>query len=138
MTKELSEKSGIGLTSIQRILAEYNSTKTVKSPKMTKVRIKLFDTIDEYHKTTIRKKVQTFWFNRELPTLQKVVNIVAKDESLPTLKRSSMYKLLKELKFVFTRRKQNSVLRDRDDLIICRRNRYTAISRRRKNDLLFR
>lgn len=122
ITKELSEKSGVGLTSIQRILAEYKSTKTVKSPKMTKVRIKLFDTIDDFHKTVIRKKVQTFWFNRELPTLQKVLSVVAEDKSLPTLKRSSMYKLLKELKFVFTRRKQNSVLRDRDDLIICRRN----------------
>lgn len=119
--KQVAEKSGVGVVSVQRIISEYKSTRTVKSPIMRKMRKSISDIIDDVDKNTIRQKVHTFWMNREFPTLQKIVTAVAEDDGLPTLKRTTMYRLLKELQFVFTRRRQNCILMDKEDLIVWRR-----------------
>lgn len=51
-----------------------------------------------------------FWLIRDSPTLDKIIKAVSEDDSLPTLKRTTMYSLLKHLNFQYTKRKQNSYL----------------------------
>lgn len=132
--REVAEKIGVGISSVQRILSEYNKTKTLKSPVMKKVRSKLLDSINEFDRTAIRQKVYSFWFNREFPTLNKIVSAAVDDENLPTLKRSSMYILLKELQFVITRKKTiGGVLMDTEDLI-CERRRYLREIRKYRDE----
>lgn len=48
-------------------------------------------------------RVHGFCRNRELLTLESIMQTVNDDESLPTLKRTTMYNLLKELNFVYTK-----------------------------------
>ncbi|VVC39707.1 Winged helix-turn-helix DNA-binding domain [Cinara cedri] len=122
LTKTISERTGVGTTSVQRVLSEYHNTKSIKAPVLKKVRSRLLDEINEIDRNAMRRKVYSFWLNGEFPMLDKIVSAAVDDENLPTLKRSSMYMLLKELKFVFRRQLRNGVLTDSDDLIIWRRN----------------
>lgn len=89
---------------------------------MKKIRPKIIDLIDDFDKNAIRQKIHMFWRNRDPPTLNKIMNAVSEDDSLPTLKRTTMYTLLKDLNFEYTKRKRNSYLTEREDLIIWRRN----------------
>lgn len=129
--KELSKKTGIGVGSIKSILAEYKYTKTVKSPCMKKNRPKLSNTIGDIGKNAIREKIYSFWLNREFPTLEKIVTAVSNDENIRTLKRSTMYELLKEIGFVFTRLKKVGVITDRNDIILDRRKYLKEITKYR-------
>lgn len=127
LIQELMTETGIGRNSIEKIISEYNGNKTISSPIMKKNRPKIIEVIDDFYKNAIRQKVHSFWQNRDPPTLDKIVNSVSKDDSLPTLKRTTMYNLLKDLNFIYTKRKQNSVLSEREDLIVCRRNYLRSI-----------
>jgi transposase len=132
LVKELAAECGIGKTTIQKIISEYNSKKTISSPKMTKTRKSISEKIDDFDKNAIRQKVHSFWRNHELPTLEKIVQSVNEDESLPTLKRTTMYHLLKELNFVYTKRQRNSILMEREDLILWRRRYLKSIKQFRE------
>ncbi|XP_029659120.1 uncharacterized protein LOC115233052 [Formica exsecta] len=70
--------------------------------------------------------------NKELPTLAKVLRAVNNDENLPNFKRTNFWKLLKDLNFVFIGRRRNSVLTERDDLILWRRNYLRAVKKFRE------
>lgn len=118
---EITEKSGIGRANVQRIVSEDKCKKTKKLPIVKNTR-SLIDTISNTDRNIIRQKVHTFWNNCEFPTVQKIMKAIADDKSLPTLKQTLMYKLLKELQFVFSKRRKNCVLMDRKDLIYWRRN----------------
>lgn len=67
---------------------------------MTKTRKSIREKIDDFDKKCYSPKT-LFWCNHELPTLEKSVN---EDERIPTLKRSTLYHLLKVLNFVYTRK----------------------------------
>lgn len=69
----------------------------------------------------IRRKVHTFFFNNELPTLDKILAAVNDDESLPDFSRSTLYKLLKEvLKFKYLKRNRKSGLIEQNEIIVWR------------------
>lgn len=128
MIIKLSAETSFDLTSVQRILLEYKSLNTVKFLCMTKVSVILLDdtwtTIDEFSKNVIRQKIHYFLFNREIPTLQNIISAVAEltvmsvyfkmDINVQTVKRTLIY--------FHEKKKQNSVLTDREDLITWRRN----------------
>lgn len=80
-----------------------------------------------------------FWLNRDSPTLDKIIKAVSEDDSLPTLKRTTIYSLLKHLNFQYTKRKQNSYLTEIDDLILWRRNYLRSVEayRGETNIILF-
>lgn len=71
----------------------------------------------------ICQTIHAFWLRRELPTIDKILTAVNENPSLPNLKRTTLFKVIKKLDFVFTKRKKCSVLTERDDLI-CWRQRY--------------
>lgn len=124
MIAELMAETGIGKTSIQKMISEYNRNKTVSSPNTTKARPKLVEKFDERDLNAIRRRVHRFWRDREPPTMDKVLRAVTEDRALPTVKRTSMYRLLKDLNFEFTRRKRSNggvVLTERDDVVAWRR-----------------
>lgn len=127
LVKELMTETGIGRNSIEKMISEYNANKTISSPIMKKIRPKIIEVIDDFYKNAIRQKVHSFWHNRDPPTLDKIVNSVSEDDSLPTLKRTTMYNLLKDLNFVYTKWKRNSVLSEREDLVVWRRNYLRSI-----------
>lgn len=129
---QLAEQTGFGITSIKKILSEYKNTGAVTSPNKRKRCLSFREKIDECDKNAIRRKVHGFYINKELPTLNKVLQAVNADEDLPNFKRSTFHLLLKDLNFAYTTRHRNSILTEREDLIIWRRNYLRAIKKYRE------
>jgi len=122
LKKILSNELGIGQSAIYNTILEYQRTKTVSSPNKTKIRIKIDDKIDDFDKYAVRRKVHQFWHNRDLPTLDKLLLSVNQDKDLPTFSRTSLYRLMKSMDFVYVKRGRNSALIERMDIVIWRRN----------------
>ncbi|CAH1957897.1 unnamed protein product [Acanthoscelides obtectus] len=57
----------------------------------------------------------------EIPTIDKILKQVNDDEDLPNFKRSTFHKLLKELDFRFLKRGRNSLLIEKEEIVIWRR-----------------
>jgi transposase/DNA-directed RNA polymerase subunit H (RpoH/RPB5) len=114
--------TGVSERSVYRVIREYKTIHELKSPKKSKPRKKLIENIDDFDKNAIRRKVHEFYFRNELPTIDKVMAIVNEDEDLPTFRRTTFYKLLKDMNFKYVRRGRDSTLIDRDDIVIWRRN----------------
>lgn len=127
LIKELMSETELGKNSIEKMISEYKSQKTISSPHMKKLRPKKIKLIDDFDKNAIRKKIHMFWRNHDPPTLNKIMNAVSEDGSSPTLKRTTMYALLKDLNFEYTKRKRNSYLTEREDLIVWHRNDLRSI-----------
>lgn len=132
MMQLISKTSGIGLNKIRLIISEYCQTKTVTSPTLKRKRAGIVDKIDDCDKSAIRRKVHSFWFNKELPTLPKVLSAINEDETLPNMKNTSLRKVLKSLNFKFIKRLTNSILTENSNLLIWRRKYLTSIRRFRE------
>ncbi|CAI6364423.1 unnamed protein product [Macrosiphum euphorbiae] len=122
IVNNLSEASGLGRETISKTITEYRRTNTVTSPNKKRVKSSLFDKIDDLDRNGLRQKVHSFWLRRELPTIDKILVAVNEDPSLPNFKRTTLYSTIKKLDFVFEKRKRCSVLTEREDLIVWRRN----------------
>lgn len=120
MILEISKSTGIGQRTVQTTLSEYKNKGTVSSPNKKKVRPTIIDKVDDFDKNAIRQKIHSFWFNRKVPTISKVLAAINEDETLPSMKRSSFQKILKELQFVYVKKCRNSALLERDDLVAWR------------------
>lgn len=62
VVKRTAEFSGISKRSIYRIISEYQTNKTTKSPKNKKPRSTIAESIDDFTKTAIRRKIHDFFF----------------------------------------------------------------------------
>lgn len=128
MITNISETIGIGYHTVRKTIAEYKTTKCVKSPNRKKQKPSVVDKIDDLDKNDIRRKVHSFWLNRELPTFPKILIAINEDETLPNIKETLRI-VLKSLKFKFTKRKRNSILMERGDLVSWRRKYLSSIRR---------
>jgi len=128
----ISKDMGIGESTVHRTINEYNKTNAVKSPKRTKVRAKITETFDDFARNAVRRHVHSIWFRREIPTLDKIYKAMSDDNDLPTVSRSTIFNLLKELKFRYVKRGRNSALTERTELIVWRRNYLRSIRKFRK------
>jgi len=55
-----------------------------------KIRKTVVDKAEYFDQNAIRQKVHNFWFNHQIPTLNKIVVIVNKDENLPNFSKTSL------------------------------------------------
>lgn len=122
MINHISETLGIGYHTVRKTISEYKSTKCVKSPNRKRQKPGIVNKIDDFDKNAIRRKIHSFWLNKELPTLQKILSAINEDETLPNLKKTSLSTVLKSLNFKFQKRKRNSILTERSDLVSWRRH----------------
>ncbi|CAH2088520.1 unnamed protein product [Euphydryas editha] len=56
----------------------------------------------------------------EIPTLQKILHAVNNDETLPTLSKTSLRRIIRHLKFKYMKKSRKSVLIDRGDIVLWR------------------
>jgi len=61
----------------------------VKSPNRKRQKPGVVDKIDDFDKNTIRRKLHSFWLNREIPTLLKILIAINEDEIMPNFKETS-------------------------------------------------
>ncbi|VVC38981.1 Hypothetical protein CINCED_3A022898, partial [Cinara cedri] len=98
-----------------------NSTKTYK------------DLYDDLQLGTIRRHVHSFWFNKTIPTLDKILTVIKNDDSLPNISRSNLNNnLLKFMNFVYTKQSRNSALIEKDEIILGRRRYLLNIKKYRE------
>lgn len=116
----LSRKTGFSESTIQRTVQEYERTGTVISPNMKRHCSSSIQNVSEFERTAIRRKVHEFYLSKTTPTIAKILQAVNNDKDLPNFKQTTFWKLLKELNFEFVERRRNSVLTEREDLILWR------------------
>lgn len=118
-----SEFTGVSKASIYNARKEMSNTGKVSTPgkKRKRARNVLDKTCDEFVRSAIRRKVHQFFFENDPPTINKVLSAVNNDADLPNLKRTSLHALLKEIGFEFVSRNRKSVIVERDDIILWRR-----------------
>lgn len=119
---EIFGETGISPRSIITILKEYERTKTVSSPRRNRSKRSAFDRLDTLGKEAIRRKVHSFFRRREIPNIDKILEEVNGDETLPNFCRTTMYNMLRELGFRFRKRERQSILLERDDIVLWRRD----------------
>jgi len=78
----------------------------VTSPNKKRHRLTVIQKVDDFDKNAIRQKVHSFWLNRQIPTVLKMLMAVNEDESLPNFKHTSLYILLKSMNFVYEKKKK--------------------------------
>ena len=89
--------------------------------------------IDDIQMNAVRLHVHSFWLNKTIPTLDKILTAVNNDETLPEILRTNLYRLLKFMDFVYTKRSRNSALIEKDEIILWRR-RYLADIRKYREE----
>ncbi|XP_072400288.1 uncharacterized protein [Diabrotica undecimpunctata] len=119
--KRVADKVGVSDSSVFKVIREYKTTHTLVAPKKCTTRKGKLESVDDFDKVAIRRVVHQFFFRNEIPTIDRVLQQVNDDPNLPDFKRTTFYKLLKKLQFKFEKRGRNSMLTDRDDLVIWRR-----------------
>ncbi|XP_022175604.1 uncharacterized protein LOC111037372 [Myzus persicae] len=132
LKKILSTELGLGQSTIYNTILEYRQTKTVSSPNKRKIRKNITEKIDEFEKYAIKRKIHQFWHNRDMPTLDKVLLAVNEEEHLPNFSRTSLFRLLKSMDFVYVKRGRHSALIERMDIIIWRRDYLRQIKQYRE------
>lgn len=80
MLLEISKSSGIDQRTIQTTLAEYKNKGTVSSPNKKKIRPIIIEKVNNFDKNAIRQKIHSFWFNREVPTIAKMLTAINEDD----------------------------------------------------------
>lgn len=131
----LSHESGIGTHTVVKTLSEYKNKGTITSiSKITRIKKNAIDKIDNFQKSALRCKIHEFWFKGEVPTLKKIQLSINEDPKLPNLKRTTLYRVLKDLNFEYTKTKDhtNFVLIERDNIVKWRRNYLKSIQNYRE------
>lgn len=88
--------------------------------------------IDDFDKNAVRRKIHQFWFNCELPTLDKMLSVINEDESLPDFSRTTLYRLLISMDFEYGKRGRNSALVEKNEPRVWRRRYLRDIKRYRE------
>jgi len=119
----VAEETGISVCTIRKIISEYEANGTVESPRRSRPRQRtIFNCLDEFDRNAIRMKVHSIYLRGEIPNLDKVLREINDDDTLPNFSRTSLFRVLKKLNFVYKRRSRDCMLIDRDDIICWRRN----------------
>ncbi|CAH2101119.1 unnamed protein product [Euphydryas editha] len=122
LVKRTSEICGVNERSIYRVLSEYRDTHKITQPESTRKRPNVIQKVDDFDKSAIRRIVHSFFFflKGEIPTLQKILHAVNNDETLPTLSKTSLRRIIRHLKFKYMKKSRKSVLIDRGDIVLWR------------------
>lgn len=91
-------------------------------------------TIDAFIKYAIRRIIHDLFSRNEIPTLDKIMNLINADGTLGSIKRSTLHKIIKMIGFKYNKRCRNSLLIDRDYIFFWRRNYLTSIKMAREDE----
>lgn len=118
---KVANKTGVCSRSVYNIIREYTTNHKFSAPKTNQNRKKIVDLVDDFSRNAIRRIVHQYFFRNELPTLDKVLKDINDTPDLPNFKRTTFYRLLKSLNFTYQKRGRNSLLLDRDEIVLWRR-----------------
>lgn len=128
--KQTSEATLTSVRSVFRFRKEERLGKVVTPRKIRrKVEYKTSrkQKYDGFVVGVIRKIVHSFFAKNVPPTLSAVLEQVNKEADIPQFKRTTLWRLLKENGFCFQKRQKQSLLLERDDLILWRHSYLRSI-----------
>lgn len=85
----MSRELRIGQRTISTTIYEYQNFKGVSSPNRNKNRVNVNTKIGELDKYEIRRLVHGVWFEKQIPTLDKMLARINENEGLPNFTRST-------------------------------------------------
>lgn len=130
-----SRMTGIGKSTLYRLIREEKGG-TVNPPKPSPGRNKM--PIAEDEKNIIRRKVHSFYFNNEIPTLDKIFHTVKDDQSISKMGRDKLWKTLREMNFRWEKQNRKSLLIEKDEIVCWRRDYLRSIRNlRNKNTKIY-
>lgn len=124
--RQTAEAVGASYTTVLQVKADYRNGKGLETPRKhrgTERKVTRLQKYDSFTQAAIRRKVHMLYRENDLPTLNKVVSIVNEDDDLPTFSKTTMRRLLLDIGFKYIKRKRESLLIDRED-IVAWRHRY--------------
>lgn len=131
ITEMCSQMTGVSQSTIYKILRE-EKCGNVKSPRTSTGRKKII--FLECEKQVIRRIVHSFYFKKEIPTLDKVLTEIKNQENMPPISRDMLWKTLKEMNFVYEKQNRKSLLIEKDEIICWRRKYLRAIKKFRSEN----
>ncbi|KAL1466612.1 hypothetical protein MTO96_042607 [Rhipicephalus appendiculatus] len=88
---------------------------------------------DTFALAALRRKMHSYFMRNELPTAEKLRNDVISDPEMDMMiSTRTMQRMLNDLGFVFRKRKRNSALLERDDIVTWRRKYLRTIREMRR------
>lgn len=135
ITRILSGETGLGVRTICKTISEYKTKGTISSlSKITRIRKNTFDKMDDFDKSAIRRKLHDLQLKNEAIKLKKVFKAINDDTKLPNLKKTTMWRVLKDLNFEFMNTKNHSEIIERNDIIQWRKNYLKSIQSYREEE----
>lgn len=107
------------------------------SPSKTRNEPSFKEKFDDLQLNAVRLHVPSFWFNKTIPTLDKILKVINDDYSLPDISRTNLQRLLKFMDFVCTKRNHNSALIEKDDMLLWERQYLENIRKYREERHLY-
>lgn len=121
LMKSMSKETGIRLRTIETTVSEYKRTRNVKSPPCKQKCPTINYKINDYGKNTIRQKIQSFWLRHEIPTFQKILQVIMNDSDFSNISERSLKRALKDMSFKYSSKKNpNCPLIERGELVLMR------------------
>jgi len=126
VAKETGFLCGVSEAAIFRCRKEFSATggrlTTPRKPQpINKEKKKYTEKYDDFTLSAVRNKVHDFFRANDIPTVEKVRSAVNDDDDLPSFSPTTMWRVMRDLGFVFRKRQRQSMLIERDDIILWRR-----------------
>ncbi|XP_077550593.1 uncharacterized protein LOC144163716 [Haemaphysalis longicornis] len=131
--RSVSQLTGVSERTVTRLKNEVLRG-TLKSPKRKRLRLSTgkppavtgqtrAHRYDSFTLAALRRKVHQYFIRNEAPTAEKILSDVTSDPDmgLPKLSVRTMRRLPNDIGLAFLKRKRNSALLERDDIIVWRR-----------------
>lgn len=121
--KKTSEATSTSVRSVYKFRKEEGHGNVVtprKTPRKVEYRTSRKKKYDGFVVGAIRRIVHSFFASNTPPTLSGILKKVNEDADLPNFSRTTLWRLLKENGFCYEKRKRQSLLIERDDLIVWR------------------
>ncbi|KAF0725463.1 DDE 3 domain-containing protein [Aphis craccivora] len=138
MGKPISSSQCIMIVNAYKMELRKNPDVTVRDAriyisKLLGIGTSFKEKFDDIQMNAVRLHVHSFWFNKTIPTLNKILTTINNDETLPNISRTNLYRMLKFMDFVYTKRSRNSALVVKDEIILWR-TRYLADIRKYRDE----
>lgn len=126
-----SKMTGVGVSTIYRLSREEKSG-LVNAPRKSTGRKKIV--IEDDEETAIRRLTHSFYFEKQIPTLDKIMAEMQKDENIPSLSKTTLWRVLRKMNFGYEKLQNRKSLLVEKDEIICWRRRYLRAVRKYRRD----
>lgn len=135
--KQVAEMCGVCEKTLYTVRNEYTSPTGLlpskERPKKRQISTSRKSTYDEGVRNHIRRIVHHFFRENLPPTLNTLLAEVNGDENLPTFSRATLHRLLADMEFVYAKRGRNSILIEKEEIILWR-HRYLRTIRKYRQE----